>query len=268
MSSVMRNLLKIGKFYNKSLNVNNTCKVLSYSCLKKQFSTDKLKNQFPDDDGGLSPDESPQVSASVKSSYQEFRDEDSPVILDVEEELRKLELNTPDVTQEVINPYEGLEMKRGVNGVFDIEELVHFLKKDKAQNIFVSTVPKELGYVDYFVVVTGRSQRHMAALATFIRKAYKLKHHVTDIIPRLEGENSKDWMALDLGNIALHIFSNSAREKYDLETLWSIGSKYDGEFNKPDKEKEFQSRYLELLADLEQDEDVEQSDADKETSKV
>lgn len=93
----------------------------------------------------------------------------------------------------------------GVEGVFDIEELVKFLKKDKAQNIFVSTVPKELGYVDYFVVVTGRSQRHMAALATYIRKAYKLKHHVTDLIPRLEGKDSKDWMALDLGNFDIFI---------------------------------------------------------------
>ncbi|KAF7996484.1 hypothetical protein HCN44_002116 [Aphidius gifuensis] len=268
MSSVARNLLKLGKLYYKSSNVY-TCKVLSSTnigLIKRQFSSDKSTSLFSENDGSLQ-NESTKVSASVKSSYQEFRDEDSPVILDVEEELRRLELDTVETIQEAPNPYEGFEMKRGVEGVFDIEELVAFLKKDKAQNIFVSTVPKELGYVDYFVVVTGRSQRHMAALATYIRKAYKLKHHVTDLIPRLEGKNSQDWMALDLGNIVLHIFSNSAREKFDLETLWSIGSAYDEEYNKPDREKEFQSRYLELLAGLEPVEPVEQS-SDKETSTV
>ena len=30
-----------------------------------------------------------------------------------------------------------------------------------------------------------------------------------------------------LGNIALHIFSKSAREKYDLEVLWTMGEEYD-----------------------------------------
>jgi hypothetical protein len=30
-----------------------------------------------------------------------------------------------------------------------------------------------------------------------------------------------------IGNIALHIFSHEIRLKYDLETLWSVGSKYD-----------------------------------------
>jgi len=87
----------------------------------------------------------------------------------------------------------------GVTGVFDIEELVELLERDKAKNIFVASVPKEYSYVDYIVVVTGNSQKHMNALATFIRKVYKLKRHQTDLIPKIEGENSKDWMALDLG---------------------------------------------------------------------
>lgn len=36
------------------------------------------------------------------------------------------------------------------------------------------------------------------------------------------------------GNIALHIFSRSARSVYDLESLWSLGSQYDLAYNKPD----------------------------------
>lgn len=36
------------------------------------------------------------------------------------------------------------------------------------------------------------------------------------------------------GNIALHIFSRKARPVYDLESLWSLGSEYDLNYNKPD----------------------------------
>jgi len=91
----------------------------------------------------------------------------------------------------------------GVTGVFDIEQLIELLERDKAKNIFVASVPKEYAYVDYIVIVTGSSQKHMNALATFVRKIYKLKRHRNELIPKIEGENSKDWMALDLGK---HIF--------------------------------------------------------------
>jgi hypothetical protein len=56
---------------------------------------------------------------------------------------------------------------------------------------------------------------------------------------------------MDLGNIALHIFSRSARKTYDLESLWSIGRQYDSEYNKPDDEivKLYESHSV-FLADL------------------
>lgn len=70
-------------------------------------------------------------------------------------------------------------------------------------------------------------------MAQFVRKMFKLKRRPGDVIPKIEGENSPDWLALDLGNIALHIFSSEARKLYDLESLWSLGCEFDPEFNKP-----------------------------------
>lgn len=107
------------------------------------------------------------------------------------------------------------------------------LKRDNAVNIFVCTVPKHLKYVDYMVVITARSHRHMKAMAEFVRKMYKVKMNSGDIIPKIEGKNSDEWMAMDLGNIALHIFSANVRKHYDLEMLWSVGADYDTETNKP-----------------------------------
>lgn len=87
----------------------------------------------------------------------------------------------------------------GKTGVFDIEDLVEVLKRDNAERIFVAKVPKEWAYVDYIVVVTAKSVRHMKALMQFVRKAYKIKRHETDLIPVTEGKTSSEWQAIDLG---------------------------------------------------------------------
>lgn len=125
------------------------------------------------------------------------------------------------------------------------------LRKENAEDIFVCTVPKELKYVDYMVICSGRSYRHMLATAEFVRRVFKVKRQKGDILPKIEGEKSSEWMAMDLGNIALHIFSPKARENYDLESLWAIGVEFDREFNKPqDPLVELFERHSTLLADI------------------
>lgn len=73
------------------------------------------------------------------------------------------------------------------------------LEQNKAKQIFVASVPKEYAYVDYIVIVTGTSVKHMKALVTFVRKVYKLKRHKIDLLPQIEGEMASDWIAIDLG---------------------------------------------------------------------
>lgn len=127
------------------------------------------------------------------------------------------------------------------------------MKRDNAKDIFVCTIPKEYKYVDYIVVATSRSQRHMKAMAEFVRKMYKIKRHSNDEIPKIEGIKSDEWMAMDLGNIALHIFDRKIRKQFDLETLWSVGSDYDNEMNKPsDPIFELYDQHSILLNNLQQ----------------
>lgn len=144
----------------------------------------------------------------------------------------------------------------GLNGVFEIDDLIDVLRRDHADDIFVCAVPKELKYVDHICVVTGRSLRHRKAMAQFVRKMYKLKKGQDDVIPKIEGENSQDWLALDLGNIALHIFSAEARKHYDLESLWALGREFDPESNKPtDALVDLYERHSIYLGDLTPDSD-------------
>lgn len=87
----------------------------------------------------------------------------------------------------------------GVNGVFEIEDLVELLHRENSKDVFVVTVPQDIRYVDYICIVSGRSKRHILALAEFVKRVYKKKCWKSDPIPRIEGKDSDEWMALDLG---------------------------------------------------------------------
>ncbi|KAH8259635.1 hypothetical protein KR026_008184 [Drosophila bipectinata] len=186
----------------------------------------------------------------VQNKYKIFRDENSPEIFDVEE-ARQLEQQLTEEPEVEEDKYYGLNIKSkwnlnilflkynvyfvsgGVHGVFDVEDLVELLRKENVDDIFVCSVPEDLKYVDHMVICSGRSYRHMLSTAEFVRRMFKIKRVKGDILPRIEGGKSRDWMAMDLGNIALHIFSPQAREEYDLESLWAIGSQFDRESQKP-----------------------------------
>jgi len=168
---------------------------------------------------------------AVTSKFEVFREEDAMVILDVEEERERIKSEIV-VEETTIDPFEGLNLQRGKTGVYEIDDLVQVLQRDNAQDLFVCTVAKKWKYVDYIVITHGRSFKHMEAMAEFVRRMYKKKKSARDTYPKIEGANSQDWMAIDLGNIALHIFSKTARARFDLESLWSVGSAYDLETTK------------------------------------
>lgn len=88
----------------------------------------------------------------------------------------------------------------GKTGVFEIVDLVELLQRENSKDIFVVSVPENIRYVDYICIVTARSKRHILALSEFVRKVYKMKCNKTDLIPRIEGKDCDEWMALDLGN--------------------------------------------------------------------
>ncbi|KAG5315895.1 MASU1 protein, partial [Acromyrmex insinuator] len=250
-SCILRNLLSIRRL-SREVPGSYTSRSLTYSWLKltRRFSSD-VENDHKDKKDDTSKNTGPyNLAGAMNVKYKVFHDEDADIIFDVSEEQQKILLEDLNKQEEKVHdPYADINLEHGVTGVFDIDQLVELLERDKAKNIFVASVPKEYAYVDYIIVVTANSQKHMNALATFIRKVYKLKRYQNELIPKIEGEKSKDWMALDLGNIALHILSGSAREHYDLETLWAVGSQYDDKSN-TSEESTIMDQYNAFLADL------------------
>ena len=74
------------------------------------------------------------------------------------------------------------------------------------------------GFTDVFVILTGRSDRHVGAISSAIEKDLKTRGHLPTGV---EGRQAGTWVLLDYGNIVVHVFEKTTREFYDLETLWT-----------------------------------------------
>jgi ribosome-associated protein len=77
---------------------------------------------------------------------------------------------------------------------------------------------RELSNVmDYLVICSGTSNRHVKSLADSVSRAAKQAGH-----PPLgvEGEDAGEWVLVDLGDVVVHIMLPGTRDFYDLERLW------------------------------------------------
>lgn len=72
---------------------------------------------------------------------------------------------------------------------------------------------------DALVVTSGRNDRQVRALAEEIERLVDLALDVKPI--HVEGLTQGEWVALDYGDVIVHVFNETAREYYDLEHLWN-----------------------------------------------
>ncbi|SFI54024.1 ribosome-associated protein [Aquamicrobium aerolatum DSM 21857] len=70
---------------------------------------------------------------------------------------------------------------------------------------------------DYMVIASGRSHRHVAAVADHLISALK---DAGLGFPRVEGMSGADWVLIDTGDIIVHIFRPEVREFYNIEKMW------------------------------------------------
>lgn len=88
----------------------------------------------------------------------------------------------------------------------------------KAVGIELLDVAGKIDYADFIVVMTGRSDRHVQALAQGIEEELRK----TGKRPlSIEGVPSARWVLMDLGDVVVHVFQEDARGMYDIEGLWS-----------------------------------------------
>mgnify|MGYP003888519877 CR=1 FL=1 len=91
------------------------------------------------------------------------------------------------------------------------------LEDSKAENIVSIDIRGKSTLGDYMVVASGRSHRHVAAVAEHLLKALKDAGLGN---ARVEGLSGADWVLIDTGDVIVHVFRPEVREFYNLEKMW------------------------------------------------
>ena len=99
-----------------------------------------------------------------------------------------------------------------------LKDIVHWLDEAKAEEVVTIDLAGKSSIGDFMVVATGRSDRHVGAIAEQIGR--KLKELGLGRV-RVEGMEACDWVLIDTGDIIVHVFRDEVREFYNLEKMWS-----------------------------------------------
>jgi len=87
----------------------------------------------------------------------------------------------------------------------------------KAVGLEILDVAGKVDYADFLVLMTGRSDRQVAALAQGIEEALRKKNKRPLSV---EGQNHATWILMDYGDVVVHVFQDDARSLYDIDGLW------------------------------------------------
>ncbi|HEY5816974.1 MAG TPA: ribosome silencing factor [Mesorhizobium sp.] len=91
------------------------------------------------------------------------------------------------------------------------------LEDSKAEDIVSIDIHRKSSLGDFMVIASGRSNRHVAAVADHLIKALKDAGMGQ---ARVEGLPSADWVLIDAGDVIVHVFRPEIREFYNIEKMW------------------------------------------------
>ena len=92
------------------------------------------------------------------------------------------------------------------------------LEDMKAEDTVTIDLTGKTAFTDAMVVTSGRSNRHVGAVADRVLEGLK-KAGIKDA--HVEGMPHCDWVLIDAGDVIVHVFRPEVRAFYDLEKMWS-----------------------------------------------
>jgi ribosome-associated protein len=99
--------------------------------------------------------------------------------------------------------------------------IVERLDGDKAQDIVCIDLKGKSSVADTLIIASGRSHRHVGALADHVVRALKEKGFGK---AKIEGLPACDWVLIDVGDVVVHIFRPEVRAFYNIEKIWALSA--------------------------------------------
>ena len=95
------------------------------------------------------------------------------------------------------------------------------LDDDKAQEVVQIDLRGKSSIADAMIVASGRSHRHVGAMADHLLRTLKDTGHGR---ARVEGLPHCDWVLIDAGDVIVHLFRPEVRQFYNIEKIWAVDS--------------------------------------------
>ncbi len=111
---------------------------------------------------------------------------------------------------------ESAASQQGSTGLLAI--VLTSLSDAKAEEIVSIDLKGKTSIGDHMVIASGRSQRHVGAIADQVME--KMKDSGLRNL-RVEGTPQCDWVLIDGGDVIVHVFRPEVRQFYNLERMWS-----------------------------------------------
>lgn len=98
-----------------------------------------------------------------------------------------------------------------------MELVIHALDDLKGVNTVTLDVRELSNVMDYLIICSGTSSRHVKSLADNVSRMAKAAGQMP---MGVEGQDAGEWVLVDLGDVVVHVMQPATRDFYDLERLW------------------------------------------------
>ncbi len=115
-----------------------------------------------------------------------------------------------------------------------VRAAIEAAQEKQAEQVTLLDLAGLAAFTDHFLLCTGFSSRQVEAICDEIEE--KLARIGVRLLHR-EGQSGADWMLLDFGGLIVHVFTERARQYYDLERLWRAARRI--EFENPGESSRF-----------------------------
>ena len=102
-----------------------------------------------------------------------------------------------------------------------LQRIITSLDDDQAADIVTIDLAGRSSICDAAVIASGRSSRHVMAIADHLARRLKEQGYGTRPVT---GATQGDWVLVDAGDIIVHVFRPEVRDYYDLESMWAVGA--------------------------------------------
>ncbi|TYC49331.1 ribosome silencing factor [Rhodobacterales bacterium] len=99
-----------------------------------------------------------------------------------------------------------------------LDTVLASLDDSKAEDVVTLDIAAKSSLADHMVIVSGRSHRHVGAMADNLLRDLKASGGVSATV---EGQTTCDWVLIDAGDVIIHIFRPEVRGFYNLEKMWA-----------------------------------------------